>query len=122
MSKMQQIYKNAQSGFVLDADLFRLEVQDSIVEVGMMLILSTWSTRLRACQEGSLNNHISLAFTDGIIDLDALIRIILAQLPDADPRQHTLRDKMLRVVMILLGRLHLLDSKADGVRGLHIRN
>jgi hypothetical protein len=122
ISQMQQIYKNAQSVLVLDADLFRLEAQDSIVEVGMMLILSAWSTRLWTYQEGSLNDHVFLAVADGIIDLDALIKTELAQNPDADAPQHNLRDKMLRAVMILLGRPHPLDSKADGVRGLLMRS
>lgn len=122
ISQMQQIYKNAHSVLVFDADLFRLEAQDSIVEVSMKLTLSAWSTRLWTYQEGSLNDRVFLAVADGIIDLDTLIKTNLARNPDADTPQHNLCAKMLRAVIILLGRPHPLDSKADGIRGLQMRN
>ena len=67
---MHKVYRDAYAVMVMDADLLKLHGRPSLMQLGMRLRLSAWSSRLWTFQEGALNNRLLIVTTDSLLDID----------------------------------------------------
>jgi hypothetical protein len=58
---MREIYKNANSVLVLDADMLNVSPDSDMREIAIRVILSGWMQRLWILQELVLNRHVFIA-------------------------------------------------------------